>query len=372
MSSDRVTANKQPGTYGEFGDYGDAFLSTNDAGSGPYRIVTHNPQVETVMEKFPDYYGPHAANSPDIVRSKFGVEAATVRALMPRREIELTRLPLAPEILQALSRSPGIGLGEDRTPGLYDFHLNTKRAPTDDVNFRKALALAFDYDQVYAMLAVAGHSSGIPVRGPVPSGVMGYDPDVSPLKRDVAAAKAALAQSKYAANPPPIDLVWNNATAIQQKFALLFQSTMAELGITVNIVPAPWPQIVQMATSPQSTPHVACIAVSMSTSDIDSLLWAGYHSSASGTYYSMPWFSSPEVDAALEKGRILLDPAERDRVYREAAAIIREQYPSLFLFQGNTIVAYQKYLIAPALTDESKSIPVMAANYQYALMSMTD
>src|SRR5690606_31630155 len=41
---------------GEMKDWGQAWLSTNAAGSGAYKVVSHNPQEETVMQKNPDYF----------------------------------------------------------------------------------------------------------------------------------------------------------------------------------------------------------------------------------------------------------------------------------------------------------------------------
>ncbi|SMF60852.1 peptide/nickel transport system substrate-binding protein [Xaviernesmea oryzae] len=366
-----VTANKKDGTFGEFGDYGEAFLGSADAGSGPYKIVSHNPQVETVMEINKDYFGGFAENAPETIRSKFGVEAVAVRQLMPRREIDLTRLPLPPEIVAALSKSPGISVGPDMKPGIFHFKLNTQKAPLDDVNVRKAIALAFDYDQLYGLLEVAGQKQGLPVRGPIPAGVIGYDADVPLIKRDVAAAKAALAASKYAGQDLSLDLVWFKSVALQEKFALLLQANLAELGIKVNINSAPWPQIVEMATKPESSPHICSVATSLSTTDVDSMLWGEYHSSAAGTYLSMHWLHTPEIDAMLEKTRTVTDQHEREKIYKELAGTIREQYPSVYLYQPIDLAAYQNYLRVPGLVDPKQSVPIMAGNYRYDRMSMT-
>jgi peptide/nickel transport system substrate-binding protein len=366
-----IMTNKQDGEYGQFGDYGDAFLNRNDAGSGPYKIVSHNSQVETVLEIFSEYFAGFVSNPPEIVRAKFSVEAVSVRQLMPRREIELTRLPLPPEIVAALSKSPGILIGQDLKPGVFHFKMNSQKAPLDDVNVRKAIALAFDYDQLYRLLDVAGQKQGMPIRGPIPADVIGYDPNVPLLKRDIAAAKAALAQSKYAGQDLNLDLVWFKAVALQEKFALLLQANLAELGIKVNINSAPWPQIVEMATSPQASPHIACVATSLSTTDVDSMLWGEYHSSAKGTYLSMHWMQNREIDAELEKARAVTDLKERHKIYQELGTLIREQYPSVFLYQGIDLVAYQNYVSIPALADPKKSVPIMGGNYRYDRMSMT-
>src|SRR5690606_1220077 len=120
-----------------------------------------------------------------------------------------------------------IAIGQDRKPTIFHFKMNTQKAPLDDVNVRKAIALAFDYDQLYALLDVAGQQQGTPIRGPIPADVMGYDPDVPLIKRDVEAARAALAESKYADRPLELDLVWFKSVALQEKFALLLQANLA-------------------------------------------------------------------------------------------------------------------------------------------------
>lgn len=370
VNKDVVMANLAEGEFGEFGDYGEAFLSRNDAGSGPYTIVSHDSQSETVMNIYTDYFAGFAPNPPEVIRSKFGVEAVTVRQLMPRREIDLTRLPLPPEIVQALSNSDGISIGQNRNPGMFQFKMNTQKAPLDDVNVRKAIAFAFDYQQLYGLLNVAGQQQGVPVRGPVPSGVLGFDPDVPLITKDIDAAKAALAESTHAGEEIELDLVWFKGMALQEKFALLLQANLAELGMKVNISSAPWPQIVEMASSAEASPHLACVSTSMATTDVDSMLWGEYHSSASGTYLSMHWMQTPEIDAMLEEGRTLTDPDARNALYTELARIIRDQYPSVYLYQPTDIVAFQDYLHVPGIVDPEQSLPIMAGNYRYDRMSM--
>ena len=55
LDKKEVMAHLQDGSFGEFKDYGQAWLNQHDAGSGAYRIISHNPQVEAVMGKNPDY-----------------------------------------------------------------------------------------------------------------------------------------------------------------------------------------------------------------------------------------------------------------------------------------------------------------------------
>lgn len=53
---------------GEMKDWGQGWLSTHAAGSGAYKVVSHNPQEETVMAKNPDYFLGIPAKAPDTVR----------------------------------------------------------------------------------------------------------------------------------------------------------------------------------------------------------------------------------------------------------------------------------------------------------------
>jgi peptide/nickel transport system substrate-binding protein len=52
-----VLANvKLPGNYGDLGDYGEDWLSTHDAGTGPYRMVSHIPGQRLEAARFLDYF----------------------------------------------------------------------------------------------------------------------------------------------------------------------------------------------------------------------------------------------------------------------------------------------------------------------------
>ena len=364
-----VTANRKPGTFGDLGDYGQAYLSTADAGSGAYTIARHDAQQESQLRKFAGYWGETKPKAPDLVRLRYGVEPTTVRALMGRHELDLTRPPLPAEIVTGLAKMPGISLVQDRQAQQFQFKLNTQKAPTDDVNVRKAMALAFDYDSLYSLLDVAGLTAGTPARGPIPQGVLGYDASSPIPKRDVAAAKAALAASKHPTGAK-VDLLWMQQAPQEEKFALLFQESMSEIGIEVNIIAAPWPQIQQLATSAAATPHVSCIFVGITTPDIDSLFWPEYHSSSAGTYNSMQWLQLPEIDKALEQGRALLQDDARAAHYRALSEKIAALYPALFVYDNANIVVRQTYVKAPALEGAKDAVAITAGNYQFRLMEI--
>ena len=364
LNEDLVMANKKPGDFGDFGDYGDAFINTKDAGSGAYYVESHNPQEITVMRKFDRHHLGHAAKAPDVVRLRYSLETATVRALMVRKEHEITRQQMPSEVYAKLAEEDGISLAQDRQAAAFYLKLNTKRPPTDDVHFRRAMAHAFDYETLQRVITIApGIKSGSPARGPLPRGMMGYDESIPFPKRDLKAARAELALSKYKADQYAVDVLWIPEAPLEEKFSLLFQQNMSEVGIKVNIVKAPWALLTEMAQKVETTPHVNNVYVSAVTPDADSLLWTMYHSSAAGSWSSMEWLQDPEIDRLLEEGRSILDPAKREAHYKLLNRKIIEMQPDIFGYDRSLVVSKQDYVSAPALEDPAHASAVSGHNY---------
>jgi len=285
-----VLKNVKPGNYGDKGDWGEAFLTANDAGSGAYRVVEHNPQELTVLQKFDGYFGKFADKAPDVVRIRYGVEPATVRTLMARKEFEITSQWIPPEIKRALVASEGMSLVAEAGSAYFIMPMNTQRPPTDDANFRRAVALGIDYDALIDLMKVTPTFAGaIPITGMLPSGVLGHDKTLPANRRDVAAAKTALAKSKYASNAPPLELIWVGEVALEEKIGLLVLQNLGEVGIKVNLTKVPWALLTQQATKPESTPNMTQRFVQAPFPDPDGLI-SQAHSRNMGTTLKMDWY----------------------------------------------------------------------------------
>lgn len=365
-----VLKNKKDGKFGANGDYGEAFLTNNDAGSGPYSVVSHNPQELTVMNKFKDYFLGHAAKAPDVVRLRYGIEAATMRTLMARDEHEVTSQWLPPEVQRALLQG-GKGVVQEGGSTLFFLKFNTKKAPTDDVNLRRAMALAFDYGALMEILKVdAKVSLGKPMRGPLPDGFPGADETIALPKRDLAAAKAELAKSK-ADISKPFDIGWVAEVPLEEKIALLFQQNMSEIGLKVNVVKIPWTLMTERASKAETTPNVSSIYVALNFPDADSLLYSMYHSKAAGTWMTTEWLQDKQVDTWLDDARNESDPAKREAIYSRIQKRLAEMQPSIWAYESQGAFIKQPYLKVPTLEDPSKKVSgVMAGNWQFRLMEI--
>src|SRR5579883_1439868 len=76
-----VKAHQKPGKFGANGDYGQAWLGSNEAGSGPYTLESDVEGSELRMKRFPGYFRGWHAGAIDEVRVMIVEQEATVVSL---------------------------------------------------------------------------------------------------------------------------------------------------------------------------------------------------------------------------------------------------------------------------------------------------
>ena len=351
-----VMAHKVDGKYGAFGDYAEGWMDTHDAGSGAYSVESQAPQTETVMVKFPGYFLPFAAEAPDKVRYRYGLEAPTVRALMSRGEHEISDLWLPPEVIRALGAEKGMKLLTEAGGATGEYiKLNTARPPLDDVHCRRALTYAFDYATTLKILKINDEKAqGIPMRGPLPSGLLGYDKSLPEYKQDLAKAKEELAQCKYDPKTNPLEIAWIAEVPARERIALLMQATFSQLGFPVKVMKQPWALVSDEVTKPDTAPHAVEIAVAAVTPDPDSLLYNMYSSKVPPTWMSAEHLKDAKVDALLEAGRNEPDQAKREAIYKELNATLRDLAPAINAYEFTGVYVVRDAVDVPKLEDKSK------------------
>ena len=366
IDSKTAKANTQPGDFGDNGDYAQAYLTATDAGSGAFRIVTHNPRELTEFERNADYFIPFVDKAPDQVIMRYGLDPAAVRTLMARGEQDISSQWLAPEIMSSMAVQSGMKLLAETSLGNYSIKLNTARAPLDDVHCRKAIAHAIDYDALLALAKLTDNiSSGTPANGPIPAGVIGWNPDLPYPERDVERAKAELAQCAHAPADSTIVISWISEIPVEEKYALLMQSNFQELGFKTEVVRMPWALYTQQTATAETTPHIGQLFSVPTLPDPDALLYNTYHSSVRGTYSSSQWLDDAEVDRLLDAGRSTFDEAERERIYRELDARLVDLQPNIFGYDTKTVRVVREGINIPPLEEEGKAYSQAVVNLMF-------
>lgn len=355
VSEALVTANTAAdGPYGENGDYGKDWLLTNDAGTGPYMVTDFQLEEFLQMEKYDGWWGEFAENAPAEVRFIATTETATVRTLMSDEELEISDQWQTVEALEALQNLDGIDVAAIPTFSTFYYMVNTTIAPTDDVNCRRAMAYAFDYEQAVALEWPGTQQT----QGLASTALGGHSADALTFTRDLDAAAAALAECQYADEIEnyPVEIHWISEVPDEEKFALLFQANMAEIGLPVEIVSTPWLSVVENASSQETSPHIVTIYVTSDLPEIGPMIKQRYHSSTAATWSQNEWLLDEDLDARIDAALTTLDQEERFAQYAELQNDITERVPSLFLYDQVQKHAYQNYVDWPAARGEASSL----------------
>lgn len=160
-------------------------------GAGPYTIQTYTPGVKTVLVKNAAYNDPAAVK----------VEKVTYKVVAdPSQQLAQFKSGEA-DIIESLDPSLAQQVDQDKqqvvNPGsrIADVVFNWNSPLGKDVNFRKAVNLALDRDQ---LVKVAYNGLATPATGIIPRGTIGsVGCGCDAYRHDVDGAKAALKASSY-------------------------------------------------------------------------------------------------------------------------------------------------------------------------------
>jgi peptide/nickel transport system substrate-binding protein len=204
------------------------WATDHDAGTGPYTIQSWARGQQTVLARFPAYWGGWSGRhfSKAIVRTL--PESSTRRELLERGQADLT-FDLTPQDYQALSQERGVKLSAPYGTEVVYIAM-TESGPLASPYARQALSYAFDYN---AFLAAAYHGYARRAYGPIPSVLLGYDPHMFHYQTDLAKAKALL---QKAGVPPGTTLTYvTSPTTSERTAGLILQAQLAQIGINLKV-----------------------------------------------------------------------------------------------------------------------------------------
>jgi len=350
LDKNQVMAHLQKeGSYEEYGDYGKRWMVTHDAGSGPYQVKENKVPEYLLLEKFDDYWaGWENKDAPQYWKQLGTREAITVKTLFSRGGMEISDSWQTKEAYSVLDQMPNVDISTYFEGTVMNVMLNTKKPPTDDIHFRKALAYCVDYQQIIDEI----YPSCLLSYGPVGSITPGFNPNLKPYTLDLVKAEEELKQSPYYGklDQYPIEIDWLETAPDEVKIALMIQANAAKLGIKVNIVKCPWLSMVNNMAKPESTANGSVIFVSAHYSEAGSMLESRYHSNSCGTWEQGEWLQNPEIDAMIEDAIATIDQKERFQKYYVIQEKIMELCPTIFIGEQADKSAYRSdYVVFPAV-----------------------
>jgi len=350
LDKDQVMAHIQEGPYGEFGDYGKGWLLDHDAGSGPYQVKENKVPEYLLLEKFDDYWDgwENKEDAPQYYKILGTREPITVKTLFSIGDMELSDSWQSSETYAELDKMPNVDLSSYFMGNVMNIMLHTKKPPTDDVHFRKALAYCFDYQQAIDKIYIGSRL----IPGPVGLGIPGCNPNLKPYKLDLAKAEEELKQSPYYGKLEqyPVTINWLQTVPDEEKISLMIQANAAKLGIKVELVKAPWVAIVSNMANPETTHNGTIVYNTPSYPDAGEMLSLRYHSRTCGSFDQGEWLQNPEIDAMIDDAIATLDQKERFQKYYVIQEKIMELCPTIFIGEQSFRYAYRSdYIVYPVV-----------------------
>jgi len=301
---------------------------TRPIGSGPFRVVSYQPDSELVLEATPGYWGP--APGVKTLRFKDIPEiAARVTALITG-EIDLTYL-LPPDQLAALQSHADIRVVGTPSFRHYFVWMNMKREPFTDKRVRQAMTYALDVD---AMVKTLMKDIGRRMTAPIPSTVFGYAPQ-RPYAYDPAKAKQLLAA---AGHPSGFEcaMIWNPDSGPQDReLAQALFSYWNAVGVRVRDDQSERPQWLDRLLKLDWDMDFQTNAVT--TGDADYTLRRLYTTQANRLGYS-----NPEIDQVLNAAAQTVDQTKRKVLYAEACEILWDDAVGIYPVELTQTYAYRR------------------------------
>ena len=207
-------------------DYGHAWLSRHDAGTGPYTLQSWTPGQQVVLTRFPAYWGGWAGPHFSKAIMTDVPSAETRRELVERGQADIT-FDLTPQDLRAMQSNPTLRIVAPYATEIV-YMIMTEAGPLASPAARQALSYAFNYDAL-----IKGIYGGYARRsyGPIPSTVLGYDPRAFHYETDLVKAKALLQQAGVV---PGTTLTYAYSDIFPNKeMGLILQAQLAQIGVTL-------------------------------------------------------------------------------------------------------------------------------------------
>lgn len=317
-----------------------AELTVNPIGTGPFILKEWKKDEVAVLTKNANYWGAKA--KVDEVRFKVVKEDGPrlIEVLSGTADVAKN---VPPSEVARLKADANITI--NTTPGTRTIYVtfNTNRPLFQNPKVRQAFNYAIDQDQIVASIfnGLARVSDA-----PIPPPIFGYAQQ-TPYKRDVAKAKALLAEAGIA---PGTKVQFYHPIARypqDERVAQVVAAQLKEIGIEAELKGFSIGDLAAQLqkVKGQETWDMGMIGWGIGTGDSDYGLYFLFHSSQFPTgsaNSNYGFYKNDAVDKALDDARSEFDVAKRRALYQGAIKNIWDDAPWIFLYSEVQLTAVRK------------------------------
>ncbi len=296
-------------------------LNQQPVGTGPFQFVAYQKDAVIRYKANADYWG--GKQPIDDLVFAITTDASVRYQKLKAGECHVMPYP-NPADIEAMKSDDSIQLMEQAGLNVGYLAYNTKMAPFDKPEVRKALNMAINKQ---AILDAVFQGSGQAAKNPIPPTMWSYNDAVTDDPYDPDAAKKMLEEAgvtdlSMKIWAMPVQRPYNpNA----RRMAELIQSDFAEIGVTAEIVSYEWGEYLKRS-SDVNRDGAVLLGWTGDNGDPDNFLAVLLGCDAVGGANRAQWCYKP-FDDLIQKAKVVADMAERTKLYEEAQVVFKEQAP---------------------------------------------
>ena len=322
------------------GDWGGAWLTGNDAGSGSYMLTRYDPAVGFVAKRFAGHFMPWGPKYIDEIDFRLVKEDNTRVLGMIKGDYQGTGGYLPNDQVKRLREAPNVKIVEQESMRIMMFQVNNQRAPMSDVHVRRAISYAFDYEGFNKEI-LGGTVERNPV--PIPNNLWGVPRDVKGYTYSIDKAKAELGQAKAKVDRP-LTVGYLQGFSQTEQAATVMANGLRKAGVETKLVSELWPAMVERMKKPETSPDMVVYWISTYYADPHNWIGEMFHSGQWGTFKASSFYKNPKVDDLLDTALKSTDRKVRDKAYQDAARLVVEDAAGVWIYNTKYFGPWAKNL----------------------------
>ncbi|MFC0557580.1 ABC transporter substrate-binding protein [Halalkalibacter alkalisediminis] len=309
-------------------------INENPVGTGPFKFVSWQKDDSIILEKNENYW---KEGYPKLDRVIFQVIPDNSARLTALRSGQIDIMDgLNPDDIATVEGDPELQIFERATNNVGYLGFNTEKAPFDNQLVRQAINHAIDKESlIFALYNGMAQAA----KNAVPPGYLGYNDDIEAYDFNPEKAKSLLAEAGY---PDGFEFdLWTMPVARPympdpERAAEALQADLAQVGLKASIVTMEWATYLEKTEQGEQ--------------DIFMLGWSGvngdpdYFLSNLLSSHAIPggnrtFYRNEEVTSLLDQAKTIVDPVEREALYKQTQALIHEDAPMVTLVHSVPVLA---------------------------------
>ncbi len=324
-----------------FQEKGPAHFALNPIGTGPYKFVRWVKDDHILLEANEKYW----RGAPKIKKLMFRPipEATTRVAALQTQEADIV-VNIPPHLMRLMdwkgrsfvSKVPSVRV-------IFMAFDTTKGGPVADKRVRQAIAMGID---VKTNIKKVLEGNGIQLGSPFTDKHFGYDPAIKPYEYNPEKAKQLLAEAGYAKG---FDFVLHSPSGRylnDKEMAEAAAGDLRKIGINATVKTYEWGTYMNMMYTHNASPAYL-LGWGNTSFDADFTI-----APLMRTGKLLCNVSFPQLDALIDQGISTMDQKKRQKIYSDAAKVIKEEVPWAWTYQQIDIYGVTERLNWKARTDE--------------------